>query len=68
VLEDSQGRLWVGVYNGGLSRLDPGQTAFRHFINDKEDPRSLPNNIVTKVYEDSSRQDMDSLQWRHSPV
>jgi diguanylate cyclase (GGDEF)-like protein len=54
VLLDRQDRLWVGTYNGGLSRLDPGTSDFKHFRHSRNDPQTIPNDIVTKLYEDSN--------------
>jgi diguanylate cyclase (GGDEF)-like protein len=54
VLEDSQGRVWVGDFfrGGGLDLLDQHSGKFRHFRHDERQPDSLGNDKVTCVYED----------------
>jgi ligand-binding sensor domain-containing protein/signal transduction histidine kinase len=54
VHEDRTGNLWVGMYEGGLNRLDrtTGRvTVYRH---DPADSNSLSSDIVRAVYEDRS--------------
>jgi ligand-binding sensor domain-containing protein/signal transduction histidine kinase len=54
VHEDRTGNVWVGMYEGGLNRLDrtAGKvTAYRH---DPADSTSLSSDIVRAVYEDRS--------------
>jgi len=53
-LEDSRGFLWFGVYNSGLARYDPAKAEWRRYRNDGLNPRSLPNDIVNCLFEDSS--------------
>jgi diguanylate cyclase (GGDEF)-like protein len=54
VLEDSQGRLWVGDFfrGGGLDVLPRGAAAFQHHRHDPRDQRSLASDKVTCLYED----------------
>ena len=54
VLEDSQGRLWVGDFfrGGGLDLMARGSGTFQHFRHDERNPRSLSNDKVTCLYED----------------
>ena len=54
VLEDSQGRVWVGDFfrGGGLDLLDQQSGKFRHFLHDPQQPGSLGNDKVTCLYED----------------
>ena len=53
ILEDHQGRLWVGSGNG-LDRLDEKTGKFLHYRNIPGDPKSLSNNTVRSIYEDHS--------------
>ncbi len=51
VLQDSDGYMWIGTFDG-LNRYDGYSfTVFKH---DPEDPNSLSHNHVTAVYEDRS--------------
>jgi diguanylate cyclase (GGDEF)-like protein len=54
VLEDSQGRLWVGDFfrGGGLDLMERAGAPFQHFRHDPRNPRSLSNDKVTCLYED----------------
>ncbi|NRR30174.1 diguanylate cyclase [Oxalobacteraceae bacterium] len=54
VLEDSQGRVWVGGFfrGGGLDLLDRASGKFRHFRHDAALPDTLSNNKITCLYED----------------
>jgi diguanylate cyclase (GGDEF)-like protein len=54
VLIDRLGYLWVGVYNEGIARRDPATGAWRRYRRSPGDPRSLPNDIVNFLLEDSS--------------
>ena len=54
VLVDKKGRLWVGVSNGGLFRIDdPLNSIGKHFINQPENSKSLLDNDVYRIFEDS---------------
>jgi len=54
VLEDSQGRVWVGdvFRGGGLDLLDQQTGKFRHFRHDPAQEDSLASDKVTCLYED----------------
>jgi diguanylate cyclase (GGDEF)-like protein len=54
VLRDRRGFLWVGVYNAGLARRDPSTGAWKRYRHDPRDGRSLPNDIVNCLFEDST--------------
>ena len=43
------GRLWVGTYGGGLSRLDPATGRAETWRRDAADPASLPSDNITAV-------------------
>jgi diguanylate cyclase (GGDEF)-like protein len=53
VLIDRLGYLWVGVYNQGIARRDPVTGAWRRYRREAGNPRSLPNDIVNFIREDS---------------
>ena len=61
--EDSQGTLWVGtghpyirrphVGEGGLNKYDPSTGGFTRYVHDPLDEKSLINNQIMSIYEDS---------------
>ena len=50
--EDREGNLWVGSGHG-IDVLDKKSGRFTHYLNDKNNPRSLSNNTVTSILEGS---------------
>ena len=46
LLEDREGRLWIGTYGGGLNRFEPGGATFVHYRNDPEHEDSLSDDRV----------------------
>jgi signal transduction histidine kinase/ligand-binding sensor domain-containing protein len=51
ILEDHQGRLWVGTQNG-LDLLDKKTEKFIHYRYESGNPKSLSNNFIWNIYED----------------
>jgi ligand-binding sensor domain-containing protein len=51
LLEDSDGRFWVGTA-GGLDLLDRATGRFARFEHDPTDPQSLRDNYVVSLYQD----------------
>ena len=51
ILEDRDGRLWLGTYGGGLERFDPETERFTHFRHDPTDPTSLSGDRVSSLAE-----------------
>jgi len=54
VLEDGQGRLWVGDFfrGAGLDMMRNADGRFQHFRHDPAEPRSISSDKVTCLYED----------------
>ncbi|MBN1782701.1 hypothetical protein JW948_16310 [bacterium] len=62
IMEDQEGNLWVGTWGGGLNRLvrngsrdqdgKGAETRFVRYMNDPEDPYSLPGNKINQLYSD----------------
>jgi len=50
VLQDSQGFIWIGTTDGGLSKFDGIE--LKNYINVPNDPDSLPNNYAWRLYQD----------------
>lgn len=55
VLQDSQGRLWVGTEHG-LNLMKKDGTGFTRFIHDPRDAGSLSDNIIMSIFEDNDGQ------------
>ncbi|MGO8854890.1 MAG: two-component regulator propeller domain-containing protein [Steroidobacteraceae bacterium] len=51
IVEDNDGRFWVGTA-GGLHLLDRTTGVFTRFLHDKTDPQSLRDNYVVSLYQD----------------
>ena len=54
VVTDSEGRLWVGTFGGGLSRLDAETGRFDTFVHNPDAPESLASNRVSSIFEDNA--------------
>ncbi|MFS2002644.1 diguanylate cyclase [Duganella sp. CT11-25] len=54
VLEDAQGRVWVGDFfrGGGLDLMTGNDGRFQHFRHDDQRPRSISSDKITCLYED----------------
>ncbi len=50
--QDSDGRIWVGTYGGGLHRLHDDGTSFERFTHDAGNERTLTGDRVTSIFED----------------
>jgi ligand-binding sensor domain-containing protein/AraC-like DNA-binding protein len=56
VFEDSKGRIWLAINNGGLNLLHEeadGQIRFEKFMHDPNNPKSISDNEVFILFEDS---------------
>lgn len=50
---DTDGRLWVGSYGGGLSRLSETGQSFEHFLHAVDDATTISGNRVSSIFQDS---------------
>jgi signal transduction histidine kinase/ligand-binding sensor domain-containing protein/ActR/RegA family two-component response regulator len=46
IMQDRQGRLWIGTTSGGLNRYDGTAQRFTRYVRDAQDPSSLSSNTV----------------------
>ncbi|NQV15882.1 hypothetical protein HQ531_10530 [bacterium] len=51
--EDSQGNIWIGTPNGGVSKYIKHLEKFISFKHDPEDSSSISSNFITSIFEDS---------------
>lgn len=52
IFEDSKGRLWIGVDQGGLHLFDRNTNSFTRFLHYDSVPSSLADNTVLSICED----------------
>ncbi|MGB6604578.1 MAG: two-component regulator propeller domain-containing protein, partial [Steroidobacteraceae bacterium] len=55
ISEDHTGTLWIGTLHGGLDRLDPASGRITQLRHDPANPRSLSQDRVTAILEDSAQ-------------
>lgn len=51
---DKKGGLWIGYWEGGLDYYDPNTGKFKHYKHDPHNPRSISDNRVLYIFEDSN--------------
>lgn len=52
ILQDSQGRLWIGTERGGLNLLEHKAGRFKRYVHDNQVSTSISNNNVRAILED----------------
>lgn len=52
ILEDSEKKLWVSTWGGGLNLLDPTTETFTHFRHDAGKATSLGHDIILELFTD----------------
>ena len=52
--EDRDGSIWISTEGSGLNRFDPRSGAFTRFRHIPGNPRSLPSDNISSLYEDRS--------------
>lgn len=55
VMEDHKGVIWGGTFKEGIYYFDPKTRKIGFYRSDPADPKSLSNNSVTSIYEDSQK-------------
>ncbi len=51
--EDKYGRIWLGVWDGGVNVFDPKTGKFQYHLSQKDDPTTLPDKTVLGICTDS---------------
>jgi signal transduction histidine kinase/ligand-binding sensor domain-containing protein len=54
VLEDNQGRVWVGSSGDGVGVYDPRNDSWEHYLPDPEIPFSISDNFIESIHQDQS--------------
>ena len=54
LLCDSDGNLWIGTDHSGVDLYITSENRFIHFVHLNDNPASLSDNRVTKIFEDSN--------------
>ncbi|HEX7357974.1 MAG TPA: two-component regulator propeller domain-containing protein, partial [Ignavibacteriaceae bacterium] len=54
LFEDKQGNIWVGTFDGGLSKYDPLTEKFYTYLNNNSEPNSISSNAVYAICEDDA--------------
>ncbi|MCP3932174.1 MAG: hypothetical protein GY705_24140, partial [Bacteroidetes bacterium] len=55
IFEDNNGILWIAGWGGGLYLFDPENEKFWHYKAKPDSEKSLINNVITQIYEDSEQ-------------
>jgi signal transduction histidine kinase/ligand-binding sensor domain-containing protein/DNA-binding response OmpR family regulator len=52
IIEDHEGKLWIGTEFGGINCFDPQNEKFTRYLHVPEDPASIGNGYIMDIYED----------------
>lgn len=58
ILEDGQGRLWIGTDDGGITVYNKNDSSFKYYTHNPNDKRSIKSNSVISLFRDS-----ENLIW-----
>ncbi len=64
IKEDTGGNLWLATYVNGVFRYDVVKKKWENYIHDEKDDKSLSNNKVLSIFEDSRRNVWVTTQGR----
>lgn len=54
VVQDSEGKIWVGTDHGGIAIIDKKKNfSISHILSDPQNPQSLSQNSITSIYKDN---------------
>lgn len=54
ILQDGQGKIWIGTDHGGVNLLDKKDFTIHYLMNNTEDDRSISQNSIIAMYKDNS--------------
>jgi signal transduction histidine kinase/ligand-binding sensor domain-containing protein/DNA-binding response OmpR family regulator len=54
VVQDNQGRIWVGTDHGGINIIDKQRQSIYYLTHQPENPKSLSQNSITSLYKDNT--------------
>jgi serine phosphatase RsbU (regulator of sigma subunit)/streptogramin lyase len=54
IIQDKEGFLWIGTYDGGVNRLNPTTGYVIRYVNNRTDPNSISSNRVWSLAIDGS--------------
>ena len=55
LFEDSQKRIWIGTYKGGISLYNPDKDEVVRFLSNENDSTTIPSNFIRGIVEDENR-------------
>lgn len=56
IIQDVNGKYWIGTNGGGADMLDDLSGKFSHYAHQEKDPKSISNNFVRTIFEDRDQQ------------
>jgi signal transduction histidine kinase/ligand-binding sensor domain-containing protein/DNA-binding response OmpR family regulator len=54
ILQDKQGKIWIGTDHGGVNLLDKKDFTIHYLMNNADDDKSLSQNSIIAMYKDNS--------------
>ncbi|HEU4554555.1 MAG TPA: two-component regulator propeller domain-containing protein [Chitinophaga sp.] len=54
VVQDNQGRIWIGTDHGGINIINKQRQSIHYEVNQPENPKSLAQNSITTLYKDNT--------------
>lgn len=54
VIEDKQGRIWIGTDHGGLNIINKQRSVVKYLVNKEDDNKSLSQNSISSLFYDRS--------------
>jgi len=54
IVEDNDGRLWIGTWGGGLNMFDPRRESFFQFRHNRNDKKTIASDFINRVFKDSN--------------
>ncbi len=54
VVQDDEGKIWIGTDHGGVNIIDKKNNTIRYLLNDAEDHTSISQNTIWSIYKDNN--------------